>query len=585
MIQLSAPSISANAAPAAGTVPTTAANGTETADFAALLGAAGTPGETAAGEAKPAAAALTAALAVQATGNGGKDGKATGNESGKDLPVAANAAAAAVAAAATVAAPTLIKDAKPTAETAEAGEGKGEAKTTDAPDEEATSDQADVPIAAANPVMPLVVPPLPGTDNPVEFRAAVPDTAAAGRSAASLSALVQGTATPARNAGTKAQAAAPAQVLQVKLAPIVTTDAAEAGKSAQAPTDLNPVAAIMARIDTAKAAAAATPAGQVAPATTGKVQIAGLQATALPVQTDAAPRTEAKAAANRPFVEAPAAKPADIDAPVVSAKPAAASTAQVATATTGKTQAPGLQATALPVQTDAALRTEAKANTASEVIADPGKKDIDTAQSASQPATRSAVQPAAMHFASAQPAVSTAPAIATVPGAAPTAVEQPHDFTTLVDRLSEAREAASPQVVRTAINHAEFGQVSMQFRQDDAKMSVTLTNADPGFTSAVHSAVAATLAGNAAGNGDQQRSDSQQAQQQQQQQASTQQQSAASSNGQGQGQAQQQAAQARAEQGERNFHRAQSASAGAQQGERKPSDGAANGPRRSGIYA
>lgn len=519
MIQLSAPSISANAAPAAGTVPTTAANGTETADFAALLGAAGTPGETAAGEAKPAAAALTAALAVQATGNGGKDGKATGNESGKDLPVAANAAAAAVAAAATVAAPTLIKDAKPTAETAEAGEGKGEAKTTDAPDEEATSDQADVPIAAANPVMPLVVPPLPGTDNPVEFRAAVPDTAAAGRSAASLSALVQGTATPARNAGTKAQAAAPAQVLQVKLAPIVTTDAAEAGKSAQAPTDLNPVAAIMARIDTAKAAAAATPAGQVAPATTGKVQVAGLQATALPVQTDAA------------------------------------------------------------------LRTEAKANTASEVIADPGKKDIDTAQSASQPATRSAVQPAAMHFASAQPAVSTAPAIATVPGAAPTAVEQPHDFTTLVDRLSEAREAASPQVVRTAINHAEFGQVSMQFRQDDAKMSVTLTNADPGFTSAVHSAVAATLAGNAAGNGDQQRSDSQQAQQQQQQQASTQQQSAASSNGQGQGQAQQQAAQARAEQGERNFHRAQSASAGAQQGERKPSDGAANGPRRSGIYA
>ena len=517
MIQLSAPSISANAAPAAGTVPTTAANGTETADFAALLGAAGTPGETATGEAKPAAAALTAALAVQATGNGGKDGKATGNESGKDLPVAASAAAAAVAAGATVAAPTLIKDAKPTAETAEAGEGKGEAKTTDAPDEEATSDQADVPIAAANPVMPLVVPPLPGTDDRVEFRAAVPDTAAAGRSAASPSALVQGTATPARNAGTKvlpdaaapvakiataapvaAQAAAqsvtPTQVLQVKLAPIVTTDAAEAGKGAQAqaPADLNPVAAIMARIDTAKAAA-----------------------------------------------------------------------------------------------NNATATADPKANTASEVIADAGKKDIDTAQSASQPATRSAVQPAAMHFASAQPTASTAPVIATGPAAAPTAVEQPHDFTTLVDRLSEAREAASPQVVRTAINHAEFGQVSMQFRQDDAKMSVTLANADPGFTSAVHSAVAATLAGNAAGNGDQQRSDSQQAQQQQQQQhqASTQQQSAASSNGQGQGQGQQQAAQARAEQGERNFHRAQSASAGAQQGERKPSDGAASGPRRSGIYA
>jgi len=91
--------------------------------------------------------------------------------------------------------------------------------------------------------------------------------------------------------------------------------------------------------------------------------------------------------------------------------------------------------------------------------------------------------------------------------------ETPQDFATLVSRLAEAREAASPNVVRTALSHAEFGRVSMQIGHEDGGLSVTLASRDPEFNGAVQAAAAAA-ANSAAGNNDQARPESQSQQQQ-----------------------------------------------------------------------
>jgi hypothetical protein len=65
-----------------------------------------------------------------------------------------------------------------------------------------------------------------------------------------------------------------------------------------------------------------------------------------------------------------------------------------------------------------------------------------------------------------------------------------HDFATLVDRLVEARDAASPNSVHAAITHSEFGQVSLRFDQDANGLSVAMSSADPEFARAVQASSA-----------------------------------------------------------------------------------------------
>jgi hypothetical protein len=77
------------------------------------------------------------------------------------------------------------------------------------------------------------------------------------------------------------------------------------------------------------------------------------------------------------------------------------------------------------------------------------------------------------------------------PNASP---QQPQDFDTLVGRLSEAREAAMPHIVRTAMHHGQFGQVSLEFRHEDGGLAVTMASSAPGFNGSVQAAVAANLA-------------------------------------------------------------------------------------------
>ncbi|HKT84581.1 MAG TPA: hypothetical protein VJQ77_00695 [Novosphingobium sp.] len=530
MIPLSAPSISANAAKPNGTAPSASSNAAEPASFAALLGATESPVGAVEIVAADVSAAVMAALAGLPAG---KDGKA----GGKNLPASE----------------------KPVA-------GEPE-KTSEAPDE-AGPDQADVPIAAAIPVLPLTVPPLPGIGIPVEDRAAVPDTAAARAAVPSpVAPKAAGQAAPPALQAVQKQAvtrtAVPAEVLGIELAPVVTVEAQPRVDDA--------------KIGQTRAASTAAQVGSVK-ATTGNTnapvpnaEVSGQTPLILSLSKDVEPsavpasfdkiRTSVSSAEFAGTGNEPAVARAN--------SPAGATQAARTAVSPVKQAAPAIAAADAP-----ARRDDAELKPAPPVRERPAATGagFDRATEAAQPIVHqvhSVSQPvAAARIADAAPApVASAQA------------EQPHDFATLVDRLSQAREAASPQVVRTALQHAEFGRVSLQFRHDDASLNVTMANADPAFNSAVHSAVAASLAGSSGGNGDQPRSDGQQAQQQQ---TTAQQQSASSGNS---GEGQQRSAQGRSEQAERMFQRTQGSAARAHQDKPASSGRAGAGERRSGIYA
>ncbi len=156
------------------------------------------------------------------------------------------------------------------------------------------------------------------------------------------------------------------------------------------------------------------------------------------------------------------------------------------------------------------------------------------------------------------------------------AAQAPHDFTSLVDRLVEAREAAQPNVIRTSLAHAEFGTVSLQFRQDLTHMNVTVAGADPGLATAVQAAAAASLAAGA-GNDDgaAPRQDNAQSQQQNQQQQTA----SANSQGQQQSQARSEAA------AQRSALRDQAGLTGKATEDPSGKSPAAPSTRRSGIFA
>ncbi|MCB2060610.1 MAG: hypothetical protein R3E09_07855 [Novosphingobium sp.] len=91
----------------------------------------------------------------------------------------------------------------------------------------------------------------------------------------------------------------------------------------------------------------------------------------------------------------------------------------------------------------------------------------------------------------------------TAPQTSPTGPAQPGklDFAAIVDRLVEAREAASPQAVKATIAHSQFGQVSLRFDQNAAGLTVSMTSSDPDFAPAVHAAAASGHSSNANDNG------------------------------------------------------------------------------------
>lgn len=78
----------------------------------------------------------------------------------------------------------------------------------------------------------------------------------------------------------------------------------------------------------------------------------------------------------------------------------------------------------------------------------------------------------------------------------------PRDFEALIDRLSQARDAAQPGTARLSLAHAEFGQVNLRFETgpgtpgapslpgNPGSVSVTMTSHDPDFALAARAALA-----------------------------------------------------------------------------------------------
>jgi hypothetical protein len=104
---------------------------------------------------------------------------------------------------------------------------------------------------------------------------------------------------------------------------------------------------------------------------------------------------------------------------------------------------------------------------------------------------------ASLPLASAQPAVSMAQpqGLAVTPApilqGAPVALDGPAQavpgaqVAALVDAVARAREGATPGAVAATLAHGTFGRVSLEFRQNDDGLSVTMASSDPGFAPAV----------------------------------------------------------------------------------------------------
>lgn len=117
---------------------------------------------------------------------------------------------------------------------------------------------------------------------------------------------------------------------------------------------------------------------------------------------------------------------------------------------------------------------------------------------------------ASLPLASAQPAVSMAQpqGLAVTPApilqGAPVALDGPAQavpgaqVAALVDAVARAREGATPGAVAATLAHGTFGRVSLEFRQNDDGLSVTMASSDPGFAPA---ALAATRTDAGAGAG------------------------------------------------------------------------------------
>ncbi len=104
---------------------------------------------------------------------------------------------------------------------------------------------------------------------------------------------------------------------------------------------------------------------------------------------------------------------------------------------------------------------------------------------------------ASLPLASAQPSASMAQpqALAVTPApilqGAPVALDGPAQavpgaqVAALVDAVARAREGATPGAVAATLAHGTFGRVSLEFRQNDDGLSVTMASSDPGFAPAV----------------------------------------------------------------------------------------------------
>src|SRR5690606_18253842 len=89
-------------------------------------------------------------------------------------------------------------------------------------------------------------------------------------------------------------------------------------------------------------------------------------------------------------------------------------------------------------------------------------------------------------------AATAATPIATPPATAPAAMPSAADINAALDRLVAAREALMPAEAALAVEHSEFGEISIRFEQgSDGRLSAELRAADPELQRAVTAAAGA----------------------------------------------------------------------------------------------
>lgn len=526
MIQSPAPSLSADLSKVAGKAHGASPKAAGAGSFSAILEDAGTatpPTSDTSAVTGDEAALLAASVA------GGKPGKA----SGKILPVATDDQPAEV---------------KSDVE----GDAEGDAKRgTDAISPDAPT-PVDIPLALAT-ILPFAVPadPAPAvTSSPKTATADLASQAPTQSRLSTLPATATATAKGLANSSASERALAlhglllqpgtPAATMPDVVAPEATGTEPTLPNGASSPTPALP----------AQAVPAADPA------------IAATKLAPIEVLADAAPATAAQLEARSPrAVQATQAAPKAESLP---AAPNATATPVQAAAASAQFQADG-----------DAPQSEADSQQRPTHVADTTEA-LDQIPAITRPSTPAAASPL--------PAVTDPAPIQHTGSIQPkAAIEAPQDFGTLVARLAEAREAANPQVVRTAVNHAEFGQISLEFRHKDDGLAVTMASRDPGFAGSVQAAAAASLANNTNGSGNS--NDSARQQQQQHNAPFAQQQATSSGAGAGAGGGAQNQ-QARADQAGQAINRGSGTASRAQDQEasapRQRRDGTRNG---GGVYA
>lgn len=167
--------------------------------------------------------------------------------------------------------------------------------------------------------------------------------------------------------------------------------------------------------------------------------------------------------------------------PVGKASPAPAKEAAPATAV----------AITVATKTEAATAPTAIATAAAEIAASapakPQRGEPIRAEAPLQPVLHAAPSTATAVDAAPAPSAQTMP-VATAPAAMPSSA----DINAALDRLVAAREALMPAEAALAVEHAEFGEISIRFEQgSDGRLSAELRAADPELHRAVTAAVGA----------------------------------------------------------------------------------------------
>lgn len=245
-------------------------------------------------------------------------------------------------------------------------------------------------------------------------------------------------------------------------------------------------------VSVASQATAAVAAASVLPLTaprTGNAQT-DVTATAHPaegrVAADRVGPVPAVAAAKSPIMTAahPIAERVVADRPI-----AAAVTTAVPAIETKNTRTTNVEnnrlATERPANT-AAAATAPSATRAADRNAAPA---IQTADIAATPSAAPSTSPAPISTAAAL--TPTPLAASSVPITAPTTPAAVQDLAQIIDRLTAAREASIPAAAVVALNHADFGDLSLRFNQGrEGGLSVQIAAADPDAHQAITAAVA-----------------------------------------------------------------------------------------------